>query len=174
MSKLSHLPLALRPHHDGSALYVPNQAPKLLDKVKIRVRIHSAIGEVEMVQVRFSESGEAFPTGPAKAVKTLGDWTWYEAVVVMHNPKMNYRFLITLADGRLLNYNAVGLFDLEQPDINDFRINTFSSAPKWGPSTIMYQIFPDRFARSAHADKHIAPDWAVPVSYTHLRAHETG
>ena len=165
MSKLSHLPLALRPHHDGSALYVPNQAPKLLDKVKIRVRIHSAIGEVEMVQVRFSESGEAFPTGPAKVIKQDGDWTWYEGVVTMHNPKMNYRFLITLKDGRLLNYNAVGVFDLEQPDINDFRINTFSSAPKWGPSTIMYQIFPDRFARSAHADKHKAPDWAVPAGW---------
>jgi alpha-glucosidase len=165
MSKLDHLPLALLPHHDGSALYVLNQAPKLLDKIKIRIRIHSAIGSVEQVQVRFSESGEAFPTGPAKAVKTLGDWTWYEAVVVMHNPKMNYRFLITLADGRLLNYNAVGLFDLEQPDINDFRINTFSSAPKWGPSTIMYQIFPDRFARSAHADQHKAPDWAIPAAW---------
>lgn len=165
MSKIDNLPLALRPHHDGSALYVLNQAPKLLDKVKIRVRIHSAIGDVQMVQVRFSESGEAFPTGPAKVVKTAGDWTWYEAVVVMHNPKMNYRFLITLADGRLLNYNAVGLFDLEQPDINDFRINTFSSAPKWGPSTIMYQIFPDRFARSAHADKHKAPDWAIPAGW---------
>ena len=166
MSKLSHLPLALRPHHDGSALYVSNQAPKLLDKVKIRVRIHSAIGEVEMVQIRFSESGEAFPTGPAKVIKQDGEWTWYEGVVTMHNPKMNYRFLITLKDGRLLNYNAVGIFDLEQPDINDFRINTFSSAPKWGPSTIMYQIFPDRFARSAHADKHKAPDWAIPASWS--------
>jgi alpha-glucosidase len=165
MSKIDNLPLALLPHHDGSAIYVLNQAPKLLDKVKIRVRIHSAIGDVQMVQVRFSESGEAFPTGPAKIVKTAGDWTWYEAVVVMHNPKMNYRFLITLADGRLLNYNAVGLFDLEQPDINDFRINTFSSAPKWGPSTIMYQIFPDRFARSAEADKHKAPDWAIPAGW---------
>lgn len=165
MSKIDNLPIALRPHHDGSVLYVLNQAPKLLDKVKIRVRIHSAIGDVQMVQVRFSESGEAFPTGPAKVVKTAGDWTWYEAVVVMHNPKMNYRFLITLADGRLLNYNAVGLFDLEQPDINDFRINTFSSAPKWGPSTIMYQIFPDRFARSEHADKHKAPDWAIPAGW---------
>lgn len=165
MSTFKNLPLAQRPHHDGSSLYVPNQAPKLLDKVKIRVRIHSAIGPVQMVQVRFSESGEAFPSPAAKVLRQVGEWTWYESEIVMHNPKMNYRFLITLKNGTLLNYNSIGLFDLEQPDINDFRINTFSSAPKWGPSTIMYQIFPDRFARSAQADKHKAPEWAIPAGW---------
>lgn len=165
MTNLNKLPLGLRPHHDGSALYVSNQAPKLLDKVKIRVRIHSALGAVDQVMVRFSESGEAFPTPPAKVVKTEGGWTWYEATVVMHNPKMNYRFVIVLKNGRQLTYNAVGLFELEQPDINDFRLNTFSSAPKWGPSTVMYQIFPDRWARSAAADKHKTPEWAIAAGW---------
>ena len=165
MSQLSQLSLGLQPHHDGSALYVSNPAPKLLDKVKIRVRIHSAIGEVAQVMVRFSESGEAFPTPPAKVVGQEGGWTWYEATIVMHNPKVNYRFVFVLTDGRQLTYNAVGLFELEQPDINDFRINTFSSAPKWGPSAVMYQIFPDRWARSAQADKHKAPDWAIPAAW---------
>ncbi|MEY2945328.1 MAG: hypothetical protein RL243_70, partial [Actinomycetota bacterium] len=149
MTNLAKLPLGLRPHHDGSSLYVSNPAPKLLEKVKIRVRIHEAIGGVAQVMVRFSESGEAFPTPPAKVVKTDGGWSWYEATIVMHNPAVNYRFVIVRTDGSQLTYNAVGLFDLEQPDINDFRINTFSSAPKWGPSSVMYQIFPDRWARSA-------------------------
>lgn len=165
MTNLNKLPLGLRPHHDGSALYVSNQAPKLLDKVKIRVRIHSALGAVDQVMVRFSESGEAFPTPPAKVVKTEGGWSWYEATVVMHNPKMNYRFVIVLKNGRQLTYNAVGLFELEQPDINDFRLNTFSSAPKWGPGTVMYQIFPDRWARSAAADKHKTPEWAIAAGW---------
>jgi len=144
---------------------VSNQAPKLLDKVKIRVRIHEAIGDVHQVMVRFSESGEAFPTPPAKVVKRDGGWSWYEATVTMHNPKMNYRFVIILDDGRQLTYNAIGLFETEQPDINDFRLNTFSSAPKWGPSSVMYQIFPDRWARSAQADKHKTPDWAIKASW---------
>ena len=165
MSTFTSLPLGLRPHHDGSSLYVSNPTPKLLDKVKIRVRIHSAIGEVSQVMVRFSESGEAFPTPPAKIVGKDGGWTWYESSIVMHNPKVNYRFVIVLSDGRQLTYNAVGIFELEQPDINDFRINTFSSAPKWGPSSVMYQIFPDRWARSAQADKHKAPDWAIPAAW---------
>ena len=165
MTNLNKLPLGLRPHHDGSVIYIPNQAPKLLDKVKIRVRIHTAIGQVDKVMVRFSESGEAFPTPPAKVIKVDGGWTWYEATIVMHNPKMHYRFVIVLKNGRQLTYNAVGLFELEQPDINDFRLNTFSSAPKWGPGSIMYQIFPDRWARSAQADKHKTPEWGIAAGW---------
>ncbi|MFM7030512.1 MAG: glycoside hydrolase family 13 protein [Micrococcales bacterium] len=165
MGKKADLPMGLRPHHDGSALYVSNQAPKLLEKVKLRVRVHEAVGEVRAVMVRFSESGEAFPTPPAKVVKREGGWSWYEATITMHNPQMNYRFIIVLTDGRQLTYNALGLFQIDQPDINDFRINTFSSAPKWGPSLVMYQIFPDRWARSAEADKHKTPEWAIKAGW---------
>jgi alpha-glucosidase len=165
MSQALALPLALQPHHDGSALYVPNQSPKLLDKLKIRIRVHSAIGKVREVRVRFSESGEAFPTPPAKVIKTEGNWSWYESVIVMHNPKMNYRFMIVVEDGTKTGdmhwYNTQGLSKLIPADILDFRINTFSSAPSWGKNSVMYQIFPDRFARSAKADKHKTPEWGV-------------
>jgi alpha-glucosidase len=54
---------------------------------------------------------------------------------------------------------------LEQPDVEDFRINTFSSAPDWGKRAVMYQIFPDCFARSAKADKHKTPSWAIPKTW---------
>ena len=165
MTDLAKLPIALQPHHDGSALYVPNQKPKLLEKVKVRIRVHEAIGNVKEVRVRFSESGEAFPTPPAKVLRRDGGWTWYEATIVMHNPKMHYRFLIVLKSGETVWYNTQGLSALIPADILDFRINTFSSAPDWGKNAVMYQIFPDRFARSVQADKHKAPDWAVPQKW---------
>lgn len=161
MVKVLELPLALQPHHDGSALYVPNQSPVLGEKLKLRIRIHDAIGKVAEVRVRYSESGEAFPTPPAKVVQREGKWSWYESVITMHNPRMNYRFYIKLASGQVLWYNPQGLHELNQPDILDFRLNTFSSAPAWGRSSIMYQIFPDRFARSAKADDHKTPEWAL-------------
>ena len=165
MTNLNKLPMALMPHHDGSALYVPNQAPKLLDKVKIRVRIHQALGKVKQVVIRFSESGEAFPSAPAKVIKQESGWTWYEQVVVMHNPKMNYKFTIHMENGEIYWLNTLGLFTTIQPDINDFRINTFSSAPSWSAGSVMYQIFPDRFATSAQATKHQTPDWAVKAAW---------
>jgi alpha-glucosidase len=165
MSKALELPLAHQPHHDGSALYVPNQSPALGEKLKIRIRIHDAIGKVAEVRVRYSESGEAFPTPPAKVFKRDGKWTWYESVITMLNPRMNYRFYIKLASGETIWYNSQGLHVLNQPDILDFRINVFSSAPAWGRKTIMYQIFPDRFARSAKADAHKTPSWGVKANW---------
>ncbi|MEN9608759.1 MAG: hypothetical protein RLZZ06_690, partial [Actinomycetota bacterium] len=165
MTNSLSLPLALQPHHDGSALYVPNQSPKLGERVKLRIRIHDAIGKVAEVRVRFSESGEAFPTKPAKIWKRDGRWTWFESSITIHNPKMNYRFYIKLASGNVLWYNTQGLFELNQPDVLDFRLNTFASAPKWGNKAIMYQIFPDRFARSAKADQHKTPKWAIAKNW---------
>jgi alpha-glucosidase len=165
VSKLDSVPCALWPHHDGSALYVPNQKPQLLEKVKLRIRIHNAFGKVKSVRVRFSESGEAFPTPPAKLLSTKDGWSWFEAVITMHNPYMNYRWFIEFTDGSSYWLNARGIYILEQPDVEDFRINTFSSAPDWGKSAVMYQIFPDRFGRSAHADKHKTPSWAIPKTW---------
>jgi alpha-glucosidase len=165
MSSALELPLALRPHHDGSALYVPNQKPQLLDKLKIRIRVHKAIGKVAAVKVRFSESGEAFPTPPAKVIKTEDGWTWYESVIVMHNPKMNYKFSIEMQNGKIWWVNTLGVHSIIPPDINDFRLNVFSSAPKWSPGSVMYQIFPDRFARSAQADKHETPEWGIAKNW---------
>ncbi len=165
MPRVLDLPLAHQPHHDGSALYVPNQSPVLGEKIKIRIRIHASIGKVAEVRVRYSESGEAFPTPPAKVIKRDGKWLWYEATITMHNPRMNYRFYIKLANGDVFWYNPQGLHVLNQPDILDFRINTFSSAPAWGRKTIMYQIFPDRFARSTKADAHKTPSWAIRADW---------
>ena len=157
--------ISLQPHHDGSALYVLNQKPKLLDKVKVRVRVHSSLGKLAQVLVRQSENGEAFFQAPAKIVKTEGDWSWYQAEITMFNPQINYRWCFVMADDEVRWLNTLGLSDLESPDIHDFRINIFSSAPAWGPKTVMYQIFPDRFARSAEADKHKLPAWAIAKSW---------
>jgi len=159
------LDLSLQPHHDGSILYVLNQKPKLLEKVKVRVRVHSSMGKVKQVLVRQSENGEAFFQAPAKVVKTEGKWSWYQTEITMYNPKINYRWCFLMENDDVLWLNTVGLSDLEQPDIHDFRINIFSSAPTWGPKTIMYQIFPDRFARSAKADGHKLPNWAFPKAW---------
>lgn len=160
MNKAQGLSLALQPHHDGSALYVLNQKPQLGDSVKLRVRIHDAIGKVAEVRAMFSESGELFPTPKAKVVKREGRWAWYECAITMHNPYMNYRFSIKLESGEVFWLNTQGLHSLVQPDILNFRINTFASAPTWGAGSVMYQIFPDRFARSEKANAHKTPKWA--------------
>jgi alpha-glucosidase len=160
-SVLETLPRGLYPHHDGSALYVSNQKPQVGDKIKLRIRVHTALGKVKQVRVRFSESGEAFPSPPAKVVSTKNGWTWFESVITMHNPYMNYRWFIEMNDGSSYWLNARGLSELEMPDVEDFRMNTFSSAPDWGKKAVMYQIFPDRFAKSDRLAKQKLPSWAI-------------
>ena len=78
--------LALQPHHDGSALYVANQKPKLGDKVKLRIRIHSSFGAIKQVMVRQSDSGEGFLTPKFKVFAKRHGWSWFEGKVVMYNP----------------------------------------------------------------------------------------
>ena len=160
------IPLALRPHHDGSALYIQNQKPKLNEKVKLRVRVHGSIGDIKQVVARQSDSGEGFFTAPFKKVFTRHGWAWFEGTIEMYNPEIHYRFLIELTNGYSYWLNGVGLFDLDQPDRDDFKINTYNRVPKWATGSVLYQVFPDRFARSAEASKRETPDWAHPKAWS--------
>lgn len=163
---------SLQPHHDGSELYVPNQLPRLHEKIKLRVRIHSSIGDIAKVLVRRSENGEVFFSQRAKPFPGDNGWSWWETSIEMVNPQVNYRFLIELVGGEAWWLNSVGVSKVEPIDALDFRINTFSEAPQWGRESVMYQIFPDRFAKSSQADTRELPSWAIkkdwdaPVSPT--------
>ena len=158
--------LALQPHHDGSALYVANQKPKLGDKVKLRIRIHSSFGAIKQVMVRQSDSGEGFLTPKFKVFAKRHGWSWFEGQIVMYNPEIHYRFYIELKSGESFWLNGVGLHELDQPDRDDFKINTYNSVPKWASGAVLYQVFPDRFARSAEADKRTPPKWAIPKKWS--------
>ena len=49
---------ALRPHHDGSPLYVSHPAPVLGDEVDVRIRIPDGYGPVIRVLVRSNPAHE--------------------------------------------------------------------------------------------------------------------
>jgi alpha-glucosidase len=89
--------------------------------------------------------------------------------VLIHNPVTNYRFLL---QGGPLGYqwlNGTGLHDRDVPDAADFRLTAYDAPPAWSDEAIVYQIFPDRFARSAAADARETPDWAVAVAVGRAR-----
>lgn len=157
--------LALAPHHDGSALYVSDQHPKLGDKLKVRIRVHRNLGRIKHILLRNSDSGEAFFSKPFKKVFTRNGWDWYEGFLVMHNPEVHYRFYIELSGGVSYWYNSLGLHELDQADRDDFKINTYNQVPKWVSSAVMYQIFPDRFAKSIRLEQQELPDWAIPAKW---------
>jgi alpha-glucosidase len=150
------------PHHDGSPVHVPEGTPALGDVVPVRVRVPRASG-VRDVWVRTVRDGEP-RLAPARRDGGDGAEDWYVADVVVHNPVTPYRFFLEVPCGyRWLD--GRGVHDREVPDAGSFRLTTHAAAPSWLGDGLVYQVFPDRFARSAAADARPVPDWAVPVAW---------
>ncbi len=147
------------PHHDGSALYVPEPTPVLGGLVTVLVRV-PRVSDVSRVWVRVLEDGE--PELIRLVVDRVDESdTWFRAELPVVNPVVSYRFLL---DGGPYGYqwlNGSGLHSRDVADAADFRITTFVKPPVWATGT-MYQIFPDRFAKSVERP---APGWALPAGW---------
>ncbi|MFJ6195115.1 glycoside hydrolase family 13 protein [Micromonospora sp. NPDC092111] len=151
-----------QPHHDGSALYVPEQEPALGQTVPVFVRVPAG-ADVRQVHVRTTGDGEPHFAEATVDRTTDGD-VWWRADVEVRNPVSNYRFMLTGAKGyRWLN--AAGPVDHDVPDNGDFKLVSYPPPPAWTRDALIYQIFPDRFARSAAADGRTPPDWAIPCDW---------
>ncbi|KXK60121.1 alpha-glycosidase [Micromonospora rosaria] len=154
--------MPMNPHHDGSALYVPDQTPALGDTVPVLVRVPAGT-DVERVHLRTTPDGE--PTFAEATVDRRTDTeVWYRADVQVRNPVTGYRFLLTGRRGRRW-LNAAGVVGHDVPDAGDFRLVTYDPPPAWIRDAVVYQVFPDRFARSAAAADRVAPDWAIPCDW---------
>ncbi|MFT4122589.1 MAG: glycoside hydrolase family 13 protein [Microbacteriaceae bacterium] len=154
----------LLPHHDGSPLYVSTDAPELGETVRVRLRVPNGFGPVRSIHTRSNPNREPRYTVAAPIGEVEG-WQWWQAELTVENPVHGYRFLIELADGRIGWLNAAGLSWTETLDSEDFKLVTHPPPPPWAKETVLYQIFPDRFARSAAADGREPPAWAEPAAW---------
>ncbi|MDQ1555138.1 MAG: alpha-glucosidase [Actinomycetota bacterium] len=159
----THLPLG--PHHDGSPLYVSTATPALGDVVRVRLRVPQEFGQVASVHTRSNPDHEP-SFSQAVVVASEDGVDWWEAPVAVENPVHGYRFLVTLVGGGTVWVNATGVHEIETLDSEDFRLVTYAAPPAWAASTVLYQIFPDRFARSSAADARELPGWAIPAQWT--------
>ncbi|MBL7262241.1 glycoside hydrolase family 13 protein [Paractinoplanes lichenicola] len=148
----------MRPHHDGSELYVSDPAPALGDTVTVFVRVPRGTG-VSRVHLRWVRDGEPVFTS-AKVDHVHHNDTWWRAELQACNPVTRYRFLLGTTSGvRWLT--AYGVTNHDVPDSTDFRLVAQPPAPAWTRDAVIYQIFPDRYARSAAAELRETPDWAI-------------
>ncbi|WP_309081259.1 glycoside hydrolase family 13 protein [Zhihengliuella sp.] len=168
----ARVPLSAWPHHDGSELHVGELFPALRDRVPVRLRIpralSAALGPLEGVWLR---SLRDFEPHYDAAAATAGDaaassWDWYEADLLLVNPVQRYRWLVR-AGGRAYWLNAAGFWDRDVGDAHDFRLTAHDGrqTPDWAHRAVMYQVFPDRFARSEQADRHPVPEWAIACDW---------
>lgn len=155
-----------RPHHDGSEQYVPRATPRLGDTVPVRFRVPASSPE-RALWVRTVRDGEP-RTEPARLERADAHERWYVADVPVHNPVTGYRALLDEPGGyRWLDGRGVHSRDV--PDTHDFRLTVHEPAPRWMDDAVVYQVFPDRFARSTgHTGPPTGdlPDWAQPAAWS--------
>lgn len=148
-----------QPHHDGSELYVPEPNPQLGGSADVLLRVPRA-SDVTVAWVRVINDGEPELVRATVDRQDARD-TWLRARLPVVNPVVSYRWLL---DGGPYGYqwlNGTGLHSRDVADACDFRLSTYDPPPRWATGT-MYQIFPDRFARSVGRP---APPWAIPAAW---------
>ncbi len=150
------------PHHDGSAAYVEGGTPSLGQHVTVRVRT-STKRPVDRVVLRTVEDAEPFFAECAEIGRDEHA-VWWEGRVHVCNPVQRYRFMVTAGDSYVW-LNAAGVHTHDVPDACDFILTVAPPAPEWGRDATIYQIFPDRFARSAAAAAEPTPHWAVAAEW---------
>lgn len=170
--------LGTQPHHDGSALHVGTESLNLNDPVRLRLRVPTAVeftGNDDSVGV----VAEAAPLAvwvrtvrdrdlewtAATRIGTVDGWDWWEAEIIVSNPRCSYRWMIERPCGFVEWVNQAGCHADEPRDADDFALLTSPAPPSWMTDAVMYQVFPDRFARSNAADTRKTPEWALPAQW---------
>ncbi|WP_136708112.1 glycoside hydrolase family 13 protein [Agromyces sp. H66] len=165
----------LNPHHDGSPLHVSTQTPALGETVRVRLRVPEAFGPLAWVGTRSNPNREP-RFSEASVVGSSDGWSWWEAAVEVENPVHGYRWLLVGEDGRQHWLNQLGLSATETRDHDDFKLVAHEPAPEWAADSVLYQVFPDRFAKSTGSvglgapfdrlrERGEAPEWAIPAEW---------
>ncbi len=158
-------PDSLCPHHDGSELYVSNSAPKVGDKVVLRVRVPHSYTFARSF-LRLYHDGEPRSFGLALERRDATE-SWWAVKVKIENPSTCYRFVFVDND-KYDWLNASGFYDHDVHSNNDFQIVAIPAYPSWIRSSVFYQIFPDRFAKSGLRKQF--PQWAQQREWNQLPA----
>ena len=154
--------LLAEPHHDGSPLHLDDEAPALGSRVGVRVRTHTD-NLPDAIWVRTVEDAEPF-FAPLAEESREGETVWWRGEVHVRNPVTSYRFMLVYGDSYSW-LNQSGVHDRDVSDAGDFVVSIHPPAPDWARDAVVYQVFPDRFARSASADDRPVPAWAKPAQW---------
>lgn len=153
--------LSSTPHHDGSEMYVSDLSPDMGDVVSVFLRVPKRSGVTQAMLRTFVDGEQALTetTVDRESEHEL----WLRGQFRVENPVMNYRWLL---DGVTDGYqwlNGEGCHVRDVTDASDFRITSYPPPPSWASDAVLYQIFPDRFAKSMDRP---APEWAIPQQWT--------
>ncbi len=91
---------------------------------------------------------------------------WWRATFPVWNVGTPYRWLLSGGDFGYAWLNALGVQSFDVPDADDFIATPGPGGPDWHLESVVYQVFPDRFASSG---REVAPpEWAIPREWDEL------
>ena len=154
------------PHHDGSELYVLSSPAEPGDTATVRVRVPRGYG-AERVLLRTVRDGEP-QTAQAEVDEENEHETWWRASFPATAEREHYRWLLDRGEQGFDWLSGAGLVSTDVADADDFVLACGPGGPDWHLSSVVYEIFPDRFARSGAAGLDDLPDWAVPRPWDSL------
>jgi alpha-glucosidase len=158
VTELTGVSLLDQPSHDGSDVYLL-EAPTEVGRHEAVVRVHVPL-DVDEVVLRYVGDGEG------RGVKAERESTdWWVARFPVESPVVPYRWLLTGGDVGFAWLNGTGLVRHDIPDADDF-VYSIDRAPSWHAESVVYQIFPDRFATSGLDVE--PPEWAIPREWDEL------
>jgi alpha-glucosidase len=152
-----------QPHHDGASLHVGNDAPSLGETVAVFLRVPRGDGRTGVWARTTPDAEPHFLEG--RVDRETATETWWRFDIGVHNPLTGYRFLLGGGPEGYRWVNGTGVHRHDVTDAADFRLTTSPPPPAWARDAVVYQIFPDRFARSAAADVRPVPPWAEPAAW---------
>lgn len=156
--------LVAQPHHDGSDAYVVERPDRLGGKAVVRIRVPHA-ARPRAVALRYVEDGDARVV-PATVDAETESETWWRADLPMTAQAIRYRWLLSDGDVGYAWVNGLGPLPHDVSDADDFVLALRAGGPDWHLNSVVYQVFPDRFARAGIDVE--APDWAVPREWDGL------
>jgi alpha-glucosidase len=147
------------PHHDGSDAYVVERPIDHGDVAVVRVRVpRGANGD--RVALRTVLDGEAQHLEAVVDEENDAE-TWWRATFRATQPATRYRWLV--GDGWL---NGSGFRRSDVTDADDFVLALDGGGPEWHLRSVVYEIFPDRFATSGLDVE--PPAWAARRAWGRL------
>jgi len=152
------------PHHDGSEAYVVERPDELGGTATVRVRVPRA-ATVETVALRYLRDGEARVVAAAVDEETEAE-TWWRASFPVANLVTRYRWLLAGGDVGYAWLNGLGAVPYDVPDADDFVLSVDPGGPDWHLRSVVYEVFPDRFAASGLGVE--PPEWALPRGWDEL------
>jgi alpha-glucosidase len=145
------------PHHDGSELYMLERPDELGGKATVRLRAPQ--GAAGRVLLRYVRDGESHTVEATVDEEREGE-TWWRASFPVANPTVRYRWLLAGGETGYAWVNGYGTTRHEIAGADDFVLAPGPGGPAWHLSSVVYEIFPDRFATTGAGGE--PPEWAVP------------